>query len=254
VAEGIWHECEGAKRVRRLTARAWRAVEAQHVISTRKLVDSDAEQQLLEELIERSKPRLARSPELGRLHYLLSTPFRYPPLPHGSRFGTRAQIGIWYGAESQRTVFAEIAYYRWLFLEGTSAELPALLVELTAFLAPLRASKGVDLTRAPFSAHAARISSKTSYAVSQRLGADMRAAGVEAFRFRSARDPEGGSNVGVLQPGAFAAARPMRLETWLSVTTRKVVEISRKDFFRKQAYRFERELFCVRGRLPSPAV
>ena len=254
MAEGIWQECDGAKLIRRLTARAWRAVEAQHVISTRKLVDSDAEQQLLEELIDRSKPRLARSAELGRLHYLLSTPFRYPPLPHGSRFGTRAEMGIWYGAENQRTLFAEIAYYRLLFLEGTRAELPVLLVELTAFVAPLRTHKGIDLTRAPFSAHTARISSKTSYSVSQRLGTDMRATGVEAFRFRSARDPEGGSNLGVFRPAAFASRRPAALETWLSVTTRNVVEISRKDFFRKQTFRFERELFCVRGKLPSAAV
>jgi len=254
VAEGIWQECEGPKRMRRLAARAWRAVEAQHVISTRKLVDSDAEQQLLEELIERSKPRLGRSPELGRLHYLLSTPFRYPPLPHGSRFGTRGQMGIWYGAEGQRTLFAEVAYYRLLFLEGTRAQLPPLLVELTAFVVPLRASKAIDLTRAPFAAHAARISSKTSYTVSQRLGTDMRAAGVDAFRFGSARDSEHGSNLGVFWPGAFAATRPSKLETWLSVTTRESVQISRKDFFRKQAFRFDRELFCVRGRLPSPAV
>jgi hypothetical protein len=254
VSRGIWLECEGPKRTRRLAAQPWRAVEAQHVISTRKLVDSDAEQQLLEELLENSKPRLVRLADLSRLHYLLATPFRYPPLPHGSRFGTRTEMGIWYGSEKQRTLFAEVSYYRLLFLEGTSADLSPLLIELTAFRIPLRTQRGVDLTRPPFSVHVERISSKTSYAVSQRLGADMRAAGVDAFRFSSARSPEAGSNFGVLHPRAFGATRPSALETWLCVTTRKAVEISRKDFFRKESFRFERATFAVRGKLPSPAV
>jgi len=254
LAGGIWHECDGPGRIRRLAGRPWRAVEAQHVISTRKLVDSDAEQQVLEEVLERSKPRFARLAELSRLHYLLSTPFRYPPLPHGSRFGSRTQMGIWYGSENQRTLFAEVAYYRLLFLEGTRALLPALLIELTAFRAAFATSKGIDLTRPPFSAHAPRISSKASYAATQKLGADMRAAGVEAFRWSSARDPQAGPNLGVFQPRAFTVTRPSALETWLCVATRQAVEISRKDFFRKQSFRFERNVLVVRGKLPSPAV
>ena len=93
-------------------------VESQHLFSTRKLVDSEAEHRVLEELIEGHKPKGERG-----LHFLLATPFRYPPLPHGSRFGTRGQHGIWYGAVEQRTAFAESAYYRLLFLEGTAADL-----------------------------------------------------------------------------------------------------------------------------------
>ena len=94
------------------------------------LVTVVAEQQLLEQLIEEVKPRVrART---GRLHYLLFTPFRYPPLRHGSRFGARSEPGIWYGSESQRAAFAEVAYYRLLFLEASSANLGALEVELTA--------------------------------------------------------------------------------------------------------------------------
>ena len=62
---------------------AWRGVEAQHVVSTMRLVDSAAEQDLLEQLLEASKPALpaTRQPR----HYLLLTPFRYRPL-HASRF------------------------------------------------------------------------------------------------------------------------------------------------------------------------
>ena len=122
-------------------------VEAQHHISTRKLVDSDEEQQLLEELIEGTKP-----PERtrGTLHYLLFTPFRYAPLRHGSRFGRRTEPGIWYGSEEQSTAFAEVAYYRLLFLEGTTAQLAPLHVQLTVFRARVRTPRGVDLTTSAF--------------------------------------------------------------------------------------------------------
>ena len=52
----IWTRCAGASRVRPLHLTAWRAVEAQHQVSTRKLVDSLEEQALLEQLIEGAKP------------------------------------------------------------------------------------------------------------------------------------------------------------------------------------------------------
>src|SRR5690606_3863871 len=92
-------------------------------------------------------------PADGRLHYLLATPFRYPPLRHGSRFGTRHERGIWYGSESRRTAFAEVAYYRLLFLEGTRAELGPVTTQLTAFTARASTERGVDLLAPPFDAH-----------------------------------------------------------------------------------------------------
>ncbi|WP_299378763.1 hypothetical protein [uncultured Kiloniella sp.] len=48
----------------------WRVVEAQHVVSTIKLVDDLEEQQLLEEIQEDVKPVL--QPELKDFHYLLA--------------------------------------------------------------------------------------------------------------------------------------------------------------------------------------
>jgi len=85
MSSSIWTRCAGDSELKPLRLQPWRAVEAQHQLSTRKLVDSAEEQTLLEELIDGAKP-----PETfgGKFHYLLSTPFRYPPLPHGSRFGT----------------------------------------------------------------------------------------------------------------------------------------------------------------------
>ena len=64
---------------------AWRIVEAQHYVSTMKLVDSVAEQDLLDGLLETTKPPIP--PECAGLDFLLATPFRYDAVyPHGSRF------------------------------------------------------------------------------------------------------------------------------------------------------------------------
>ena len=245
----IWTRCGGRSEIAPLEADPWRVVEAQHQISTRKLVASDAEQVILEEILERYKP--PSSP--GTLHYLLFTPFRYPPLPYGSRFGTRLEPGVWYGSESVRTAFAEVAYYRLLFLEGTDARLAPLATDLTAFHVPLRTDRGIDLRAAPFTGFRASLASKTSYAATQPLGAAMRAAGVEAFRYVSARDDDGGVNVGVFTPAAFAARRPRGLQTWHSTATRERVDFSRRDYFERGAFEFPRAAFLVDGRLPEPA-
>ena len=249
MSSSIWTQCAGRTRLRPLAGDAWRVVEPQHLVATRKLVDSDAEQQLLEALIESTKPAL---PE-GRLHFLLTTPFRYPPLRYGSRFGTRAQRGIWYGSVAQRTAFAETAYYRLLFLEGTAAELAPLHVELSAFRASFRSERGVDLAALPFAEFRDRISSPVSYRESQRLGYEMREAGVHVFRYWSARDRQGGLNVGLFTPKGFSSRKPTVPETWSCVVARDGVEMTKKDVFARASFRFERGEFEVEGRLPAPA-
>ena len=121
MSRSIWMQCAGSSE-RSLTLDAWRVVESQYVVSTRKLVDSDEEQRLLEELIDGVKPPTPEGPEFRGLHYLLFTPFRHPPLRYGSRSGTTSERGIWYGSESRHTAFAEVAYYRLLFFEGTATD------------------------------------------------------------------------------------------------------------------------------------
>ena len=209
---------------------------------------------MLEELIERGKPPLPREPAFAGLHYLLATPFRYPPLPHGSRFGTRFERGIWYGAVARRTAFAEAAYYRLLFLEGTAAPLAPLLVDLSLLQARIDARRGVDLSAGAFRAHRATIASPTEYGPTQGCGRDLRAAGVEAFRYPAARDVRGGIGVGVLSPVAFARREPSQPQTWYCVATTEAVEVTKKDVFHRRSYRFPRSDFEVGGRLPAPAV
>jgi hypothetical protein len=251
MSSSIWTRCAGGSELRALRLSAWRAVEAQHQVSTRKLVDSIDEQILLEELIDRAKP-----PDVtgGALHYLLATPFRYPPLAHGSRFGARFERGIWYGSESLSTGFAEVAYYRFVFLEGTDADLGVVTTQLTAFTARLRSTHAVDLTRPPFSAHRRAIASPSRYAATQALGAAMRGVGVELFRYPSARDAEGGVNVGVFSPSAFGTSKPRGFETWHCTASRLHVDLAKRDYFTRSSYAFRREDFLVGGSLPAPAV
>jgi len=213
-------------------------------------VDSDEEQALLEELIEDVKPPAEAA---AGLHYLLFTPFRYPPLRHGSRFGTRAENGIWYGSRARATAFAEKAYYLLLFLEGTAAELTPLETDVSIFQAAYETRSGVDLTRGAFARYTELISSPSDYAASQMLGREMRADGVEAFLYTSARDPEHGANVGLFVREALSSRKPSVPESWRCVVTRDGVEVTKEDVFRSASFVFKRRVFEVDGRLPAPA-
>lgn len=251
MSSSIWTRCAGDSELRPLHLSPWRVVESQHQVSTRKLVSSAGEQELLEQLIDGAKP-----PDLtgGRTHYLLFTPFRYPPLRHGSRFGGRHERGIWYGSLELRTAFAELAYYRLLFLEGTTADLGTVTTPLTAFHVTIRTELGVALDAPPFDAHRGSIASPVSYHESQALGAAMRLAGVEAFRYHSARDVDGGVNVGAFTPRVFGRSRPSSLERWHCAASRERVDVSRDDFFRRETFGYERGKFLVGNMLPAPAL
>ena len=247
-------QCGGKRNLRPYEGAIWRVVEGQHRNATRRLVDSDAEQELLESLIDRAKPPAPTGPEFQGLHYLLLTPFRHPPLPHGSRFGTRAERSLLYGSEALETAMAETAYYRLVFLEGTAADLSPLTVELSAFRADVRTKAAVDLTRPPFDAHHRVLASRTRYDLTQRLGAEMRADGVELVRYPSARDLDGAPNVALFTPRALGRRTPRTPETWRCVATRERVEMQKLDWFERRRLVFPRAQFEVNGSLPAPAI
>ena len=121
-----------------LRASLWRMVESQHVASTMKLVDSAAEQDILEILLEQGKPPQPLS--TTKLDYLLASPFRYPPYPAGSRFRGSTDPGVFYGAHSLRTAAAELGYWRWRFLLDCPALPQVGPVLHTAFRAKVDAS------------------------------------------------------------------------------------------------------------------
>ena len=84
---------------------------------------------------------------------------------------------------------------------------------------------------------------------SERLSA--RAAGIEAFEYISARDPEKGINIALFHPGAFSRPQPLWQEPWLCETTSEGVSFYNK-LYGTQRYRLE--IFLVDGHLPLPAV
>ena len=97
----------------------WRAVEAQHLVSTMRLVDNKLDDQmLLEQLIETAKPPLP--PGTEGLHWLLAAPFRYLPTHSGSRFRGLHDPGVFYGARTAQTACAECGYWRWRFVRDSA--------------------------------------------------------------------------------------------------------------------------------------
>ncbi|MDH3689067.1 MAG: RES family NAD+ phosphorylase [Gammaproteobacteria bacterium] len=248
----IWTQCAASSDIRPFAARPWRSVEAQHQSSTRKLVDTVEEQEILEEILEQHKPPLPAG--AARLHYLLATPFRYPPLRHGSRFGSKHERGIWYGAEEIHAMFAEVAYYRLLFIYGSEADLGMVEVQLTLFRASMSTEFGLDLTDKRFRKCRDVLGSKDSYAATQQLGKDMREAGVKAFRYFSARTLKPESCIGVLDPTAFNRKKPTSFSTWYCFADKSRVEFKRTGTTANDAiYTFPVTDFLVEGKLPEPA-
>ncbi len=212
------HRARTSARGRR-SLQLWRAVEAQHVVSTRVLVDTLDEQAELERLLDIAKPGIERP---AALHWLLYTPFRYPPLPSGSRFRGPADPGVWYGAEEERTACAELGYWRWRFLMA-SPELDSLAARpQSVFRATLR-GETIDLRRPPFVAARSRWTDPRDYGPCQELARQARAAGVATVRYESVRDPLHAGCGAVLTFTAFAAPEPTDLQTWLLEVRRERV-------------------------------
>lgn len=206
----IWTPQEVASNAVPLTLQAWRAVEAQHNVSTTRLVDSLEEQQTLEALVEQSKPPLPTG--TSHLDYLLATPFRYRP-PHGSRFRAWGDPGVFYCAPNIRTALAEAGYWRWRFLRESSllSEIPP--VAHTVFQAEIRGT-AIDLMRQPFVIDRPAWTHGTNYSPTQALANSVRQAGVSLIVYESVRDPEHDPCVAAMTPAAFANPRPVTRQTW----------------------------------------
>lgn len=210
----IWTQDALRSELRAYAGQAWRIVEAQHRISTLKLVDGLAEQELLETILEESKPPLPA--ECRGLDYLLATPFRYRPYPHGSRF-RRAGVtpGVWYGAERAETALAEMAFYRLLFYaESPQTPFPDDAADYTAFAAGLDSDRALDLTLGNLARDAVLWTHLTDYEPCQSLAEAARGIGVEVIRYASVRDPVAGANLAVLSCRAFRPAAPVERQSW----------------------------------------
>lgn len=190
-------------------------MEAQHRVSTLKLVDTLSEQAVLEDLLEKTKPPVP--PECRHLHYLLATPFRYgAPYPKGSRF-RRAGFtpGVYYASEKVETAVAEIAFHRLLFFaESPALPWPANALEFTAFSVRYATGRGLDLTKPPLSDDRATWTDAADYEPCQTLAEAARTAGLQAIRTESVRDLAARANIALLTCLAFAADAPSGRQSW----------------------------------------
>ncbi len=228
-----------------------RMVESQEQVATNTLVDSLEEQALLEEMLEAGKPPLPAS--TWNLHYLLSTPFRYPPLRHGSRFGQRHEPSLFYAALDWSAALAETAYYRFVFWSGMTAP-PIdgqLTTEHTAFGARYHVRRGLRLQAAPFLDDQDSLMHPRDYRATQALGQQLREFGLDGFEYRSTRDPEQGINLALFHSGCFAAPQPVWQQHWLCETRGSQVSFYAKAHGTRV---FARTNFLVDGELPMPAV
>lgn len=218
----LWSDCNGEAQIGPLRCKPWRVVEAQFISSSRDLVASHEEHELLEALLESSKP-----PAETSCHYLIFSPFRYPPLEYGSRFGCIDEPSLWYGSLTQETAFAEVAHYRLKFFNETQANLGQIDLPMTAFQAALKTQKGVNLASEAFAPISALLNHPSQYQSTQTLGKAMRLAGVEAFIFRSARDISG-KNVAAFTPQIFEKGL-LAQESWRCIGNKNQIEMIRMD-------------------------
>ena len=217
MSSNTWTPHAVDSEARRATRRLWRAVEAQHIASTLRLVANVEEQLVLERVLEQSKPAIPG--DAADLHYLLATPFRYAS-PIGSRFRAPADAGVWYGAEKERTACAELGFWRWRFLMDTAALDSLGPSPQTVFRAGIE-GRMVDLTDVPFKRSRAEWTDPRNYGAPQRFAQAARQANVDAIRYESVRDPEHSGAVAVLRPACFKPRQPLEQRIWLLTVRRE---------------------------------
>jgi len=241
VSSSTWTPSAVAAKAASAAVSLWRAVEAQHVVSTMRLVDSLEEQRVLEDILEATKPPVP--PAAAKLDYLLFTPFRYPS-PFPSRFRAIGDPGIFYGAESVRTACAELGYWRWRFLCDSAGLATLGPAQQTLFQVGVK-TRAVDLERKPYVRDAKVWRDPDDYTGAQAFAHAARKAGVDLIQYGSVRDPEPGRCGAVLRPEAFSSRRPTAAtQTWQLTVTRDYA-VWHRD---RDAYEFDMRVW--KGREP----
>jgi hypothetical protein len=224
-----------------------RLVQQQGIDALGPLVDDLDQLARLEVLVERSKPPM---PSLPASHPLLSTPFRYPPLRHGSRFGGREHRGMFYGSRTCLGSLVEGAYDALLFWEGFSEPPKApIRRRQSLFSVLLQTNRGRQLQDLADAAQAA-LRNPRHYGPTQRLGSWMREEGIEAFEYLSARTREPLVQVGVFTTAALVSTPFDQVGITGEVNGDHASFLSHDD---GTVHRFPRELFLVEGESPRAA-
>ena len=185
----------------------WRAVSAHYESATFALVRGDlTAHDLLETILEEACSRLPA--EVEGLHDLLATPYRYFPLPSGSRFCAPYEPAVFYGAEDVKTACAEAGYARlrfWRDSVGLSSQ-PAFL-PLTLFEFHAKTDTAIDLTRSPFSERRTQWNSPSDYGATQAIATQARRKSIQLIRYESALNGPDGRCLAALSPQVFRSVR-----------------------------------------------
>ncbi|WAJ69694.1 RES family NAD+ phosphorylase [Catenovulum adriaticum] len=231
-------------------AQVYRFVESQEQVATTSLVDNLDEQALLEDLLEQNKPKLEA--EYQPLHYLISTPFRYPPLTHGSRFGHQFMPSFFYASEDKLTALAEAAFYRFAFLLAMQKPYnQAVKSEHLMFSVNVKSKKAVDLTTHSLTEFIPILTDPVDYRFSQKLGEHLTAQKqVELIRFYSARDKLSDTNrinLAIAQAKVICSTEPEQMVNWLCQSSESEVSFYSRN---EAVYRFSVNDFMVDGQFP----
>lgn len=250
-ASDLWQLTEGRKHITSISGTLFRLVESQEQIATRQLVETLEEQALLEDLLEGVKPPYPQGSE--KLHYLLKTPFRYPPLKWGSRFGRTTEPSLFYGGCSMEVTLSESAYYRfvfWFSMDGVPVK-NTIRTEHTLFTVGYQSDKGIQLQNPPFLEHIDLIAHPTNYSHAQQLGTAMRNDGVELFEYPSARDQGHAPCVALFSGDSFKQRQPLKREQWFCDVSQDAVVFKAVDS--PTILKFGIDQFLQDGVFPLPA-
>lgn len=228
----------------------YRFVETQAEAGTDYLVDDLEELAVLESIIDDFKPPAVTAD--SKYHYLITTPFRYPPLKHGSRFGTRAQNSYYYASEDMQTCLAEAAFYRFAFFDGMSEPFAHKVRSIhQLFTVATMTPHALDLTDITDKSVSDFLRSATDYHLCQKVGASARQNGYTLIRYNSARS-EPGINVAIDNIAVITSTTPVNI-TAVKCETFAVEGVIRMSLPKSFPVTFRRERFLINGAFPYPA-
>ena len=226
-----------------------RLVEQQGAQATRRTTDSLDEQAWLEDFLETSKPELPGSEECPVRHRLLLTPFRYRK-PHGSRFATRWERGLFYGSRSRLGCLLEGAFYELVFQNGPERPFPrSSAMRKALFHVEIRTPRGLRLQDQGGRSLQAKLRDPVDSRFCQGIGIAMREAGIEAFEYHSARSGEDVVQVGAISCCVFTSTPFDQVEVQVEASGH---EVSFRCLDDNSVHHFQRQHFEVKGELPQP--
>jgi hypothetical protein len=225
-----------------------RMVETQEYAATTSLVDDLEEQAILEQILDDFKPSYADDTQ--DLHYLISTPFRYPPLKYGSRFGAIIEPSYFYASETISTCLAEAAFYRFYLIDGTETPFPNMIQsEHSLFFVRVLSTRALDLTQISDAKIQNQLTDPGSYSFTQQVGLQARQDGADLLRYFSARSQEQGINVAIDNHTIIQSEKPEDKVEYICQLDSKT-GILRFSEPRTFPVKFTREQFLVDGELP----